>query len=203
MNKQLLVYLSNYLVDACMGKVFVKALIQGAVFPALNHAVGTCTWEISKKKVTISENAKQERHQVLEDVAWYKDEYGAHMSTKGRKNEKEYSSPEMMYDIDREHSIKTIHEHPWKGYAVTLGAATIDLQIKTKSKEDFVDDESSEESSDLSNMSIYQLIARLCKLGGILYSDKGPAPHSKKGRILTLLRSIDESCSSKEAPNSG
>ena len=32
MNKKLSVYLSNYLVDAGMGKVFVKALIQGEIF---------------------------------------------------------------------------------------------------------------------------------------------------------------------------
>ena len=43
MNKQLLVYLSNYLVDAGMGKVFVKAFIQGAICPNLIHADGTCT----------------------------------------------------------------------------------------------------------------------------------------------------------------
>ena len=40
MNKQLSVYLSNYLVDAGMGKVFVNALIQGEICPALNHATG-------------------------------------------------------------------------------------------------------------------------------------------------------------------
>ena len=50
MNKQLSVYLSNYLVDAGMGKLFVKALIQGEIFPALNHSDGTCTWDSSKKK---------------------------------------------------------------------------------------------------------------------------------------------------------
>ena len=90
---------------------------------------------------------------MLEDAAWYKDEYGAHMSTKGRQKKKEYASPEMLYDIDGEHSVKTIHEHPGKGYAGTLGAAAIDLKSKPKSKEDVVDDDSSKESSDISNMS--------------------------------------------------
>ena len=45
-----------------------------------------------------------------------------------------------------------IHENPRKGYAGTPGAANIDLQSKPKSKEDVVDDGSSEEISDLSNM---------------------------------------------------
>ena len=66
-------------------------------------------------------------------AAWFKDEYGAHMSTKGRKKKKEYASPAMLYDIDGEHSVKTIHEYPGKGYAGTPGADTIDLQSKPKS----------------------------------------------------------------------
>ena len=142
MNKQLSVYLSNYLVDDGMGKVFLKALIQGAIFPDLNHAADTCTWESRKKTVTTPEDDEQERQQVLKDAAWYKYEYGAHMSTKGRQKKKEYASPEMMYDIDREHSVKTIHENPGKGYPGTPGADTIDLQSKLKSKEDVVDDDS-------------------------------------------------------------
>ena len=65
------------------------------------------------------------------------------MITTGRKKKKENASPEMLYDIDGEHSIKTIHDHPEKGYAGTPGAATIDLQIKPKSKKDVVNDDSS------------------------------------------------------------
>ena len=124
---------------------------------------------------------------MLNDSAWYKDEYGAHMRTKRRQKKKEYASPDMLYDIDDEHSFKTIHVHPSKGYAGTPGASTIYLQIKSESKEDAVNDDSSEERIDLSNMSIYQLIARLCKLGYISDPDKFPAPQSVKGRVLTLL----------------
>ena len=83
---------------------------------------------------------------------WDKDEYSAHMSTKGQQHKKKYASPEILYDIDGEHSVKKIHEHPGKGYADTPGADTIDLQSNPKSKEDVVDDYSYEESSDLSNM---------------------------------------------------
>ena len=109
----------------------------------------------------------------------------------------------MLYDIDGEHSVKNIHGHPGKVYASTPGASTIDLQRKPKSKEDGVDDDSSEESSDLSNMSRYELIARLRKLGGIPDSDKGPAPQSVNGRVLTIKSSSDESDSNQEADNSG
>ena len=58
----------------------------------------------------------------------------------------------MMYDIDCEHSVKTIHENPGKGYSSTPVASTIDTQRKSKSNED-VNDDYSKEISDLSNMS--------------------------------------------------
>ena len=84
-NKRLSVYLSNYLVYSGMGKVFVKELIQGAIFPDLNYAGGTCTQDSSNKTVDTPEDGERERHQVLKDSAWYKDEYSANMSTKGRQ----------------------------------------------------------------------------------------------------------------------
>ena len=59
MNKQLSVYLSNYLFDADMGKVFVKAIIQGEIYPALNHAAGTFTWDIINKTFTTPEDAER------------------------------------------------------------------------------------------------------------------------------------------------
>ena len=74
------------------------------------------------------------------------------MSTKGQQKKNVYASLEILFDIYGEHSVKMNHEHPGKGYDVTPGAATIDLQRKPKSKEDVVDDDSYEESSDLSNM---------------------------------------------------
>ena len=82
MNKKLSLYLSNYPVDAGLVKVFVKALIQGAICLALNHDADTCTWDSSHKTVSTPEDAERERQQVLKDAPWYKDEYGAHMSTK-------------------------------------------------------------------------------------------------------------------------
>ena len=71
-----------------MGKLFVNALIQRALCPALNHATGNCTRDSNKKTVITPEDSKQGQQQVLEDTAWYEDEYGAHMSTKGRQKKK-------------------------------------------------------------------------------------------------------------------
>ena len=99
----------------------------------------------------------------------------------------------MLYDVEGEHSVKTIHDHPGKGYDGTPGADTIHLQIKPQCKQDVVDNDFSKESSDLYNMSRYQLITWLCKLGDILDSDKGPTLQIVKVRVLTLLSSSDDS----------
>ena len=73
MNKQISVYLSNYLVDASMVNVFLKALIQGDICLDLNRTASTCTWDINKKTVTTPEDSEQERQKVLEYAACYKD----------------------------------------------------------------------------------------------------------------------------------
>ena len=124
------------------------------------------------------------------------------MITKGRQKKNKYASPERLYGIDGEHSVKNMHDHPGKAYSGTTGAATIGLRIKPKSKDYFVDDYSYEESSDISNMSRYQLISWLRKLSDISNYDKGHAPQIVKGCVLTLLSSSDESESSQEASNS-
>ena len=51
--------MSNYLVDAGMGNVFMKSLIQGGICPDLNHAAGTCTWDRGGGIVTTPEDAEQ------------------------------------------------------------------------------------------------------------------------------------------------
>ena len=58
-NKKLSVYLSNYIFEAGIGKVFVNALIQGAIFPTLNHAAGTFTWDSSNKTFTTQEDSER------------------------------------------------------------------------------------------------------------------------------------------------
>ena len=65
MNKKLSLYLSNYPVDAGMVKVFVKAIIQGEIFPALDHAAGTFTWFSSKKMVTTPEDSERYQHPTV------------------------------------------------------------------------------------------------------------------------------------------
>ena len=68
-----------------MCKLFVNALIRGEFWPALNHAAGICTWDSSKKTFITPEYDEREWQLMLDDAAWYKDEYGARMSTKGKQ----------------------------------------------------------------------------------------------------------------------
>ena len=50
----------------------------------------------------------REKDQDIETAAWYKDEFGDHMTDKGRKEEKQYSAPEQLYDLNGTHSVNTI-----------------------------------------------------------------------------------------------
>ena len=52
-----------------------------------------------------------------------------------KKNSKrQYAAPEALYDIDREKSVKTIHERNGHRYVGSPGAATLDLSKKARKK---------------------------------------------------------------------
>ena len=152
----------------------MKALIKGAIFPALNHSTGTCTWDSNTKTVTTPEDDEQERQQVLKDAAWYKDEYSAHMSNKAGKRKMNMHHHRCCMILKVNTPSKLFMSILGKGMLAFW--AQLLLIYKTESKEDVADDEYYKESSDLSNISRYQLINRLQKLGDISDSDKGLHP---------------------------
>ncbi len=57
--------------------------------------------------VTPDDNNDEEIYSKLEAASWFKDELGL---TKKGKKKKGYLKPELLYDLDGNHSIKTLHE---------------------------------------------------------------------------------------------
>jgi hypothetical protein len=57
--------------------------------------------------VTLDNNNDEELYSKLEMASWFKDELGL---TKKGKKEKGYLKPELLYDLDGNRSIKTLHE---------------------------------------------------------------------------------------------
>ena len=112
---------------------------------------------------------------ALEKAAWYKDEFGSHMADKNKREKKEYAAPEMLYDLDGEHTVKSLSERPGKGYAGTPGAATINLRGHRNPEVVNLDKEDDDDMSALSTKSKEELIAILRK--GKISSKKGLCTH--------------------------
>ena len=55
---------------------------------------------------------KEERENCadIESAAWYRDKVGEHMVDNREKRKSQYATPEALYNLDGEQSVKTIHE---------------------------------------------------------------------------------------------
>ena len=85
----------------------------------------------------------------------------------------------MLYDIDGEQSVKTIHERPGKGYEGTPGADKLDLGSKARDKTVIdVDLDGDDGLSQVSNMSREELIALVKQQAKISSDKRGSAPPS-------------------------
>ena len=116
-NKNVVAYLSNYLVDAGMPTYFVIALLKSSCDPSLFHNVKKCTWDKETKVLTTPEDKEKAKEEEMQKAAWYKDEFGDFMefAQKQKEGGQNHVDPEHIYDLDGTHSVKSIRERPGKG----------------------------------------------------------------------------------------
>ena len=77
---------------------FVDALVMQAIDATFLHSMDRCKWDPKTLTITTPDDVKREEEMALENAAWYKDEYGEHMSKKDKKDKKkEYAAPEVLY----------------------------------------------------------------------------------------------------------
>jgi hypothetical protein len=67
-----------------------------------------CKWDGNLMTVVRADNNNEESYSKLESASWFKDELGF---TKKGKKKKGYLKPELLYNLDGDCSIKTLHEH--------------------------------------------------------------------------------------------
>lgn len=68
-----------------------------------------CTWNSDEMLVTTKADAEEEEvYSKMEGASWFRDEIGMAGSGKGKK--KNYINPTLLYDLDGDRSIKTLHE---------------------------------------------------------------------------------------------
>ena len=82
----------------------------------------------------------------------------------------------MLYDLDKAHSVTTIHARPGGTYAGTPGADTLDLESTSRKGKDIEADDLSLDLSALSALSKAELLEIIRKKSLTLPRSKGSAP---------------------------
>ena len=109
MNKHFPAFIYFYLLDKGMEKPFVISLVQNSCCPTLTVDIMDCTWNGDEMLVTTKADAEEEEvYSKMEGASWFRDEIGIAAGGKGKK--KNYIDPTLLYDLDGDRSIKTLHE---------------------------------------------------------------------------------------------
>ena len=183
-NKNVVAYLSNYLVDVGLPKAFVTDLLQASCDPSLFHCVSQCKWDKKKRLLSTPEDEEKAKEEKMQKAAWYKDDFGAFMDSPKKKKGggQNHVDPEHIYDLEGTHSVKSIRERPGKGkkYGGSPGAPAFQVGgEKTPVKASIaIDDSDEDEEANLSKLTREELIARLEK-ATISGKPKGSAPASE------------------------
>ena len=110
MNKHFPAFIYYYLLDKGMAKPFVVSLVQNSCCPTLTVDIMDCTWNSEEMLVTTKADAEEEEtYSKLEGATWFRDEIGMAVGGKGKKK-KNFIDPTLLYDLDGDRSIKTLHE---------------------------------------------------------------------------------------------
>lgn len=181
-NKNVVAYLTHYLMDENMPTAFVTNLLKASCDPSLFHNLSKCKWDKKKKILTTPEDEERAKEAAMQNAAWYKNDFGAFMDSPQKKKGKGNNQvdPEHIYDLDGTHSVKTIRERPGKGnkYGGSPGAPAFQIGGEQKQKQTVIELDDKDEEMDLSELTREQLIARLQK-ASISGKSKGSAPTSE------------------------
>ena len=106
-------FLHHYLDGFGVDKAFVRDLVKTFVDPALIHEAANCKWVEETKTVVTPEEQEEEEDEKLGQQSWFVDIVAQYedlqKKEKGGKS-KNFASAAMLYDLDAEKSIKTMHE---------------------------------------------------------------------------------------------
>ena len=218
MEKNIVAYLTHYLEDVGMDKVFVKELLKESCDPSLFHSAAQCTWDKDKCILSTPEDKEREKEKALEDAAWYKDKFGEFMdSPKKKKGKQTYTDPENLYDLDGTHSVKSISAKPRGNnlYGGTRGAPAFRVggdknkkdgkateSINVDSDNEDASDPSGSSDDNLSRLSKEELIQRL-RNTSVSTRHKGSAPANRSRVPHSTMNPDHEASSSSSSSSSG
>ena len=205
MKKNLGAYLNYYLTDLGMGPIFINNLLRASIDPSMLHGIQHCTWDKKTRLLITPECEEEEQKKAMETAAWYKNSFEAFTDGKGKKpkSRKDFASPDMMFDLDGDLSVNTIHNRPGKGYSGSPGAAVLDLSGKEREKEEIVIDDTGEDNmSAMSQLSKGELIELLKSAGINSTHKKGSRPTTQDSKSSSTDSGSRSSRSSESSGSS-
>ncbi len=88
---------------------FINDLLKNSCEATMLAKMHQCKWDPVSKTLTMEEEVSQMANiKALEGVAWFKDEFG--LLAKNPRNQKRYTAPEALFNLNKAGSRKTIHD---------------------------------------------------------------------------------------------
>ena len=110
MNKQVVVFLYHFLLDASLPEAFIKALLKETCDPTLVKEISDCDWDSDTQTLTTPDEKKQDDAlDNLEGASWYKHSFC--LQEMGIKTPKATAdkNPKAPFDLDR---CTQLHNYP-------------------------------------------------------------------------------------------
>ncbi len=109
MNKNLPAFLLNVLKEQGLPEEFINDLLKNSCEATMLAKMHQCKWDPVNRVLTTEEEVAQvEKTKAFEGAAWFKDKFG--LLTQNSRNQKRYTAPEALFNLDESGSHKTIHD---------------------------------------------------------------------------------------------
>jgi uncharacterized membrane protein YgcG len=200
MHKNSAAYLYFYLKSNTeLGDVLVASLIRATMDPILVNSIEQCKWDAETRVLTTPEDEENNKAKMMEEAAWYNDEFGDHMVDISRKEKAAFATKEALVELNCDHSFKSIHQK--KGnYVGSPDAESFQLGSSKKPME--VDSDGDDDEEYL-NLSQEELIALLKKSKFEVKKTVGSQPNSERSGSGSSVEGSESSSGSSGSGSSG
>jgi hypothetical protein len=112
MNKNFPAYVGHVLKDQGLPEIFLFELVRQSCCLVMASEINQCTWDSNTGTLVTKQDAKVNKNEEdLEKASWFKDTFAnLGIALNGGSSKKQAPPPEILFNLDGERSIKTIHQ---------------------------------------------------------------------------------------------